>query len=81
MADGVDRRSRRVFATGLARDFEAGVTARPVRVVAGEHVILTELMLASPRDQPLHCPPAVTQVHVHKAGRTHRLVSHDAARP
>ena len=81
MADGVERRGRANLATGLARDFEAGVTARPLRVVPGEHVAIAELLLENPHDQPLHCPPAVTQVHYHDAGRTYRLVSHYAPRP
>jgi RNA polymerase sigma-70 factor (ECF subfamily) len=76
MADRVERRGRAGLAAGLANDFEAGVTARPQRVIPGEHVAIAELMLESPPEQPLHCPPAVTQVHLHDAGRTHRLVSH-----
>ena len=81
MADRVERRGRAHLAAGLARDFEEGVTARPLRVIPGEHVAITELLLENPREQPLHCPPAVTQVHFHHAGRTHRLVSHYAPRP
>ena len=81
MADRVERRGRARLAAGLARDFEDGVTARPLRVIPGEHVAITELLLESPPEQPLHCPPAVTQVHFHEAGRTHRLVSHYAPRP
>lgn len=80
MADRVERRGRADLAAGLAHDFEDGVTARPLRVIPGEHIAITELMLESPADQPLHCPPAVTQVHLHHAGRTHRLVSHYAPR-
>jgi hypothetical protein len=80
MADRIERRGRADLAAGLVNDFEAGVTARPLRVIAGEHTAITELMLESPPEQPLHCPPAVTQVHLHHAGRTHRLVSHYAPR-
>lgn len=78
--DRVDRRGREDFATRLGGDFEDGVTARPLRIIAGEHVTIAELLLESPADQPLHCPPAVTQVHFHDGGRTHRLVSHYAPR-
>ena len=81
MADRVERRGRSNLATGLARDFEDGVTARPLRVIPGEHVAITELLLDNPPEQPLHCPPAVTQVHFHDAGHIHRLVSHYAPRP
>jgi RNA polymerase sigma-70 factor (ECF subfamily) len=80
MADRVERRGRAQLAAGLARDFEDGVTARVLRVIPGEHVAITELLLENPREQPLHCPPAVTQLHYHDAGRTHRLVSYYAPR-
>jgi RNA polymerase sigma-70 factor (ECF subfamily) len=81
MADKVERRGRDLLAMLLARDFADGVTARPQRVIPGERVCVVELMLDSPPEQPLHCPPAVTQLHFHDAGRTHRLVSHYAPRP
>jgi RNA polymerase sigma-70 factor (ECF subfamily) len=80
MADKVDRRGRDLFASLLARDFADGVTTRPQRIIAGEHVSVVELWLDSPPEQPLHCPPAVTQLHFHDAGRTHRLISHYAPR-
>jgi hypothetical protein len=81
MADRVERRGRDNLAAGLAHDFDDGVTARPLRVIPGENVAIAELLLESPPEQPLHCPPVVTQIHFHDAGRTHRLVSHYAARP
>jgi len=81
MADKVQRRGRDLFATLLARDFADGVTASPKRVIPGERVTIVELLLDSPPEQPLHCPPAVTQLHFHDAARTHRLVSHYAPRP
>jgi RNA polymerase sigma-70 factor (ECF subfamily) len=81
MADRVERRGLPQLAAGLARDFEDGVTARPVRLIPGERIAVLELLLENPRDRPLHCPPAVTQVHFHDAGRTHRLVSHYAPLP
>jgi RNA polymerase sigma-70 factor (ECF subfamily) len=81
MFDRVERHGRRLFASLLAGDFEDGVTARPHRAIAGERVSILEVLLDGPADQPLHCPPAVTQVHFHDAGRTHRLVSYYAAWP
>jgi len=81
MADRVERHGRDLFARLLSRDFNDGVTARPQRVISGERVAVVEVLLDSPPDHPLHCPPAVTQIHFHRAGRTHRLVSHHAARP
>lgn len=81
MADRVERRGRADLAAGLAHDFDDGVTTDLLRVVPGEHVATTDLLLESPTDTPLHCPPAVTQVHFHHAGRTHRLVSYYASHP
>lgn len=81
MADKVERHGRDLFVTLLARDFDDGVTSHVQRVIAGEHVAVVELLLDSPPEQPLHCPPAVTQLQFHEAGRTHRLVSYSAPRP
>jgi RNA polymerase sigma-70 factor (ECF subfamily) len=81
MFDRVERRGRELFAALLAGDFEDGVTARPQRAIPGERVSIVDVLLESPADAPLHCPPAVTQVHFHDGGRTHRLVSYYAARP
>lgn len=81
MADRVERRGRAHLAAELAHDFADGVTAQPLRIIPGEHVAITELLLTSPPDTPLHCPPAVTQVQFHHAGRTHRLVSYYAPTP
>jgi RNA polymerase sigma factor (sigma-70 family) len=80
MFDRVKRHGRELFATLLARDFDDGVTVYPQRVIPGERVSILEFRLGNPSDQPLHCPPAVTQVHFHEADRTHRLVSYYAAR-
>ena len=80
MADRVERRGCAQLAAGLARDFEDGVTARTLRVIPGEQIAITELLLENPPDRPLHCPPAVTQAHFHELGRTYRLVSHYAPR-
>ncbi len=46
----------------------------------GENVASPKYCSTAPAEQPLHCPPAVTQLHFHHAGRTHRLVSHYARR-
>jgi RNA polymerase sigma-70 factor (ECF subfamily) len=81
MADRVERRGRTQLIAALAHDFNDGVTAQPLRVIPGEQITITELLLHSPPQTPLHCPPAVTQVHYHHAGRTHRLISHYAAGP
>lgn len=80
MADRVERHGRDLFARLLSRDFQDGVTATLQRIIPGQHIAIVEVLLNSPSDQPLHCPPAVTQIHLHDHGRTHHLVSHYAPR-
>lgn len=81
IVDRVERRGRDRLARLLSRDFQDGVTAIAQRIIPGKHVTIVEVLLDNPTDQPLHRPPAVTQVHFHDRGRTHRLVSDYAPRP
>jgi RNA polymerase sigma factor (sigma-70 family) len=81
MADRVERQGLDLFASLLAADFEDGVTARLRSAIAGPDVAVVELWLDSPPQQPLHCPPAATQVHFHDGRATKRIVSYYAARP
>ena len=70
MADRVERRGRDRLRRALARDFEDGVTAR-VRSASSPAPISrsSSCWLDNPPDQPLHCPPAATQVHFHDGPR------------
>jgi RNA polymerase sigma-70 factor (ECF subfamily) len=52
-----------------------------LRAIPGREISIVELWLDSPPDQPLHCPPAVTQVQFHRDGPTSRIVSYYAPRP
>jgi Sigma-70, region 4 len=81
MFDGVERRGRDRFAAELVGDFADGVTSRPRGMVVGADVAVVDLVLVSPEHQPLHCPPAVTQVHFHDGRLTHRVVSYYAPWP
>jgi RNA polymerase sigma factor (sigma-70 family) len=81
MADRVERQGLDLFASLLAADFEDGVRARLMNAVAGADVAVVELWLDSPPEQPLHCPPAATQVHFHDGRATNRIVSYYAQRP
>ena len=81
MYDRVERRGATRYAEALVRDFEDGVRSR----VAPGHPRRARSRssrpwLDSPPDQPLHCPPALTQVHFHRDGPTSRIVSHYAPR-
>jgi RNA polymerase sigma-70 factor (ECF subfamily) len=81
MYDRVERRGATRYAEALAGDFEDGVRSRVAQVIPGSDVTVVEAWLDSPADQPLHCPPALTQVHFHRDGPTSRIVSHYAPRP
>ena len=79
LADRVLRQGRDLYAHLLTSDFEDGVTSRLQRVVCGGGLAVVELWLESPPDDPLHCPPAVTQVHTQDSGLSRRIVSHYAS--
>jgi hypothetical protein len=58
------------------------VRSRLGRVIPGSEITIVEAWLDSPPEQPLHCPPALTQIHFHRrGGPTSRIVSHYARRP
>ena len=81
MYDRVERRGATRYANALVDDFEDGVRSRVAQVIPGSDVTIVEAWLDSPADQPLHCPPALTQIHFHRDGPTSRIVSHYAPRP
>jgi RNA polymerase sigma-70 factor, ECF subfamily len=81
MYDRIERRGATRYAEALASDFEDGVRSRLGQVIPGSDVTIVELWLASPPEQPLHCPPGVTQIHWHRDGPTSRIVSHYAPPP
>jgi RNA polymerase sigma-70 factor (ECF subfamily) len=81
MFDRVERRGARLYAEALTRDFEDGVRSRLRQAIPGREISIVELWLDSPPEQPLHCPPAVTQVQFHRDGPTSRIVSYYAPRP
>jgi RNA polymerase sigma-70 factor, ECF subfamily len=81
LADRVQRQGRDAYAARIVRDLEDGVSARVRNVVVGADLALIELWLDSPPGQPLHCPPAATQVHFHDGHVTDRVVAHYAPRP
>jgi RNA polymerase sigma factor (sigma-70 family) len=81
MFDRVERHGARLYAEALARDFEDGVRSRFQQAIPGREISVVELWLDSPAEQPLHCPPAVTQVQFHRDGPTSRIVSYYAPPP
>jgi RNA polymerase sigma-70 factor (ECF subfamily) len=81
LSDRVERHGRADYAAAMARDLEDGVSARVRNVVTGADLTVVELWLDNPPDQPLHCPPATTQVHFHDGRMTRRIVAHYATMP
>ena len=81
MYDRIERRGATGYAEELAGDFEDGVRSRVAQVIPGSDVTVVEAWLDSPADQPLHCQPALTQIHFHRDGPPSRIVSHYAPRP
>jgi RNA polymerase sigma factor (sigma-70 family) len=81
MFDRIERHGARRYAAALMSDFEDGVRSRLGRVIPGAEITIIEAWLDSPPEQPLHCPPALTQIHFHRDGPTSRIVSHYAPRP
>ena len=72
---------RRAVIASLESDLEAGVKIHPTNVLASKDIIVFEADFENPRDDPLHCPPATTQVHFQRDGLTHRVHLHFAPRP
>ena len=51
-----------------------GVQIHLERVIASDTVTVLEARFENPADDPGHCPPATTQVHLHPGGRTTGLL-------
>jgi Sigma-70, region 4 len=80
MFDRVERSGLDNFAAALTNDYDDGLTVRPIRMVTSSDITVLEAWLDSPPENPLHCPPALTQICHHPNGPTRRLVSHYAPR-
>ncbi len=82
VADAAVRlRGRDALAGALLEDAEAGVGFVVTDVVCGPGITILEARFVNPADDPDHCPPGITQVHVRRGGETPRMVWHRAARP
>ncbi|MET9408207.1 sigma-70 family RNA polymerase sigma factor [Streptomyces sp. NPDC002935] len=65
---------RSVLVRGMDGDLEAGVRQRLAHAVAGRSLVLWEMDLLSPADDPDHCPPSVAWLMtLDDAGRPRRL--------
>ncbi len=81
LADGVEHEGRARYAAALTGDFADGVRARPLRVTTGPDLVVAELELLNPADQPLHCPPLLTQILRHDGALVSRITSYYASGP
>ncbi|SEG92104.1 RNA polymerase sigma-70 factor, ECF subfamily [Actinacidiphila yanglinensis] len=66
---------------GMDLDLSAGVRQRPLHVTAGRSLVVWEMELLSPPDDPDHCPPGVAWIMTVEEGRFQRVSLHHAARP
>ncbi|MBE8478008.1 RNA polymerase sigma factor [Streptomyces justiciae] len=66
---------------GMDGDLAAGVRQRPLHVVAGRSLVVWEMELVNPPDDPDHCPPGVAWIMSLNAGRFDRVSLYHAARP
>jgi RNA polymerase sigma factor (sigma-70 family) len=65
---------RSLLVRGMECDLEAGVRQRLVHAVAGRSLVIWEMDIINPADDPEHCPPAVAWLMtLDSAGRVHRL--------
>ncbi|MCX4911577.1 RNA polymerase sigma factor [Streptomyces sp. NBC_00878] len=65
---------RGLLLRGMDGDLEAGVRQRLAHAVAGRSLVVWEMDLLAPADDPDHCPPSVAWLMtLDDAGRPHRL--------
>ncbi|WP_326568451.1 sigma-70 family RNA polymerase sigma factor [Amycolatopsis rhabdoformis] len=79
-AGGVRAVGSDFLARGMDGDLAAGVRQRPVHVVASREVVVWEMDLLNPPDDPDHCPPGVAWLMSLDRGRVVDLRLHHAPR-
>ncbi|MGW0856235.1 RNA polymerase sigma factor [Streptomyces sp. NPDC002690] len=67
--------------SGMDGDLSAGVRQRPVHVVAARSLVVWEMELINPADDPDHCPPAVAWIMSLDGGRFDRISLYHSRRP
>ena len=72
---------RKMLAEGLREDMEAGVKMHPTNVLASKGIAVCEYTWENPPDDPLHCPPAMSQVTFLTGEQVHRMRVYHAPRP
>lgn len=64
---------RDLLVRGMESDLTAGVRQRLAHAVAGRSLVVWEMDMINPTDDPEHCPPAVAWLMTLDQGRVHRL--------
>ncbi|MGW5658824.1 RNA polymerase sigma factor [Streptomyces sp. NPDC003758] len=65
---------------GMDGDLSVGVRQRPLHVTAGRSLVVWEMELINPPDDPDHCPPGVAWIMTLDGGRFDRVSLYHAAR-
>jgi RNA polymerase sigma factor (sigma-70 family) len=79
--DGGELRGREAMVRSLDGDLLAGTKLRLTSVFAGVDLTVIEGRFENPPDDPIRCPPAMSQVRFHRAGVTERIRLYYAPRP
>lgn len=66
---------------GMNSDLSAGVRQRPLNVIAGRRLVVWEMELIGPPDNPDHCPPGVAWILSLRDGRFDRVALYHSSRP
>lgn len=74
-------RGRKMLAKGSQQDMEAGVKMHPTKVLASKGIAVCEYTWENPPEDPLHCPPAISQVAFLTGEQVHRMRVYHAPRP
>ena len=74
-------RGRHHLVNDLEGDVNAGLKMHLTRVDASRNITILEARFENPRDNPTRCPPAATQVHFTRDGKTQKVRLYFAPRP
>ncbi len=81
LPNGMMLRGRRHLVEDLDSDMTAGIRMHLSHVHASANVTILEATFENPADDPTRCPPATTQVHYQRNGKTERIRLYFAPRP
>jgi RNA polymerase sigma-70 factor (ECF subfamily) len=81
LPDGTIVRGRRHLIESLDEDMNAGIRMHLSAVHASASITILEATFENPPDDPHHCPPATTQVHIQRNGKSQRVRLYFAPRP